>query len=78
MSTEKMREEFEAWMKRKHAGEPLSKCRAEDGYIYSVDQYMNIRVQDAWIGWQASRELSRVSARKAMFGTHTRLLNLPG
>lgn len=56
MNIEKMREEFEAWLRLKHPTASLRKCEPEDGYVFSVGQYMEIRVQDVWLGWQASRE----------------------
>lgn len=47
MSTEKMREEFEAWHRIEYPGATLA--RRSNG------EYVNLYVGMCWIGWQASR-----------------------
>lgn len=54
--SDKMREEFEAWVRIKHAGASLSICTHEEGYRYSIGEYKNEFVHASWIAWQASRE----------------------
>ncbi|MEQ4254268.1 hypothetical protein [Pseudomonas syringae] len=55
MSSYKMREEFEVWVKGQEcyfgdATESLSRCDEEP------DEYLCGAVHGAWLGWQASRE----------------------
>lgn len=56
MSESTAREQFETWVSKKYPNESLAKCRADQGFIYCVDDYVVPAVQVAWLSWQASRE----------------------
>lgn len=56
MNIEKMREEFEAWIKSRNATASLAICTHEEGFRFSVGEYKNEIVHISWIAWQASRE----------------------
>jgi len=55
MSIEKMRSEFEAWCKGKYPNSHFGICKKEDGYRFSVGQYVDANVHIRWDAWQASR-----------------------
>ncbi|MNJ28178.1 hypothetical protein D3C77_227070 [compost metagenome] len=48
MDTNKMREQFEAWVLREHPSQNMG--RFTDG------EYQSTTVQHCWLSWQASRE----------------------
>lgn len=56
MNIEKMREEFEAWCKSKYPNSHFGICKKEDGYRFSIGQYIDADVHTRWESWQASRE----------------------
>ena len=56
MDIEKMRDEFEVFLKSVFPNMHTGKCKAEDGYIYSIGEYVDPAAQIAWLSWQASRE----------------------
>lgn len=51
MDTEKMRDEFEAWMKRRHPGIDWIIERSDE----NSEAYRNPGVEGHWESWQASR-----------------------
>lgn len=57
MSTEKMREEFEAWAMKKHSHylAPFKRVNGSDPRIDGADRYLHSEVQQDWAVWQASR-----------------------
>ncbi|MEE5068597.1 hypothetical protein V2J79_05125 [Pseudomonas alliivorans] len=64
MSNEKMREEFEAWVKGQEdyfgcSSESLTRCYEDP------DEYLCGAVHGAWLGWQASREALVIELPKA-------------
>lgn len=58
------RQQFEEWMSSEYPNGSLTICALENGYIFCIGQYADIRVQDAWLGWQASRESMMVELPK--------------
>lgn len=55
MNIEKMRSEFEAWCKGEYPNSHFGICKKEDGYRFSVGQYIDANVHIRWDAWQASR-----------------------
>ncbi|WP_434771245.1 hypothetical protein [Pseudomonas entomophila] len=58
MDTNKMREEFEAAWRERYPDHPETMLKPS---VFKPENYCNMRVDDAWWAWQASRENLRVT-----------------
>ena len=68
MSTEKMREDFEAWICGMWPGVSIS--RNPDNAAMFAGSYHDERVHMAWKGWQASRAAIEVELPDRFFTGH--------